>query len=272
MFDYEQSIWGRGEASKRWSDPTSFRLRQALAALRRLPAGSLVLEVGCGAGQFIRAIKQARPELNCHGSDISQAAITRAQEQRDGASYAVSAPYQLPHPSATFDAIVFFDVLEHVDNPARLLQEIRRVLKPSGLLYGFVPCEGDWTSLWYWLDKFQLKKDLTKKYAGHLQYFSRAALRQLLADNGWRIIRRRYSEHLVGQLAGVITFFLMNRLAKQQGLAQLNNEQFFAPVGSGSAFSRFKRLANVIIFCESSLLRFLPSPNVHLAAVKQKSA
>jgi hypothetical protein len=37
-FDYEQSLWGSGEASLRWSSPTSFRLEQALKALGELSA------------------------------------------------------------------------------------------------------------------------------------------------------------------------------------------------------------------------------------------
>ncbi len=152
-FNYEQSIWGRGEAGKRWSDPTSIRLRRALKALGHLPKHAKVLEVGCGAGQFIRAIHRFRPDLESFGCDISQAAIALAKKSADGVDYAVSTD-ALPYVDGAFDAVLIFDVLEHVAHPGLLLGEVGRVLKRGGLFFAFVPCEGDWLSLWHLLRFF----------------------------------------------------------------------------------------------------------------------
>ena len=287
-YNYEQSIWGRGEASLRWSDPTAFRLKQALNAIGNLPAGATVLEVGCGAGQFIRAIKKLRPELECAGCDISNEAVGIAKKQNDGVKYWVSSAYHVtcetspcPLPSTgsgqalcegewIFDAVLVFDVLEHVDDPAALLTEIRRVLKPNGIFYAFVPCEGDWLSLWHFLDKLHLKKDITKKHAGHIQYFSRASLKKLFGENQFTIERIRYSEHFVGQLLGILAFSLMNRAAKWPGMSQINNESYFSSQNSQSGLARvLKNIVNTCVYIESVLFSCFPSPNVHVVVRKK---
>ncbi|TAN32759.1 class I SAM-dependent methyltransferase [Patescibacteria group bacterium] len=268
-FDYEQSIWGAGEATLHYADPASFRLLQALDALARVKEGR-VLEVGCGAGQFIRAIKRARPELECCGCDISAAAVAKAKETGEGVRYDQSLEVELPYVNVCFDAVLVFDVLEHAQNTDALLAEINRVLAPGGVFYCFVPCEGDWLSLWNLLRKLNIKPDLTKKYAGHINYFSRCSLYDLLKKNNFRLKQLRYSEHSLGQILGVLTFILMARAAKKQNISQMNNEAFFARMKHGSKFySALKKVVNFLVNLESVLLCRVPSPNVHVISIKK---
>ncbi len=264
-FDYEVSIWGEGIATTAWSDPTSFRLRRAYEAVAALPEGARVLEVGAGAGQFIRAIKKKFPALECHGSDISHEALERARKSRDGVVYDLTAPEHLPYADGSIDAVLILDVVEHVSDPAGLLAEVRRVLAPQGILYCFVPCEGDVLSIWNLLDHFGLKKNLTRRFAGHINYFSRKSLAQLFEQQGFAAERVRYSEHLFGQLLGIMAFNLMARAAKRQGVGQLNNETYFQTqdVEKMNVTKLFKKMVNSIVYLESVLWQYLPSPNVH---------
>lgn len=287
-FNYEQSIWGRGEASLRWSDPTAFRLRQSLVALEDLPSESKVMEIGCGAGQFIRAIKKYRPDLHCLGSDISETAIEVARKiERNRkldhviawkgeevsvppiVEYTLSSQNKLPYVDSSLNAVLIFDVLEHVENPPAIVKEVCRVLKPGGIFYAFVPCEGDVTSLWNWLNKISLKKDLTKKHAGHINYFSRKSLIKLFTELDFKIIKLRYSEHILGQMLGILAFYLMERATKRERLTQINNEAYFTRNDSG-ILRKIKNIVNALVYFESWLLQKLPSPNMHAVLQKMK--
>lgn len=269
-FNYEQSIWGHGQASIALSSPTSFRLRQSLQSLANLPDNAKVMELGCGAGQFIREIKALRPTLACYGSDISDHAINLAKQANDGVSYDLSAEKKLPYEDNFFDAVLIFDVLEHVTDPGAILAEVHRTLKSGGVFYSFVPCEGDALSLWNLLRKFNIGTDLTKLYAGHINRFSRKELVKLVTSYGFTVDRIRYSEHVLGQLLGIAAFFSMDTFAKKNNLQQVNNEQYFYDLGKkgGGALQVIKDFVNTLVAVESMALSRLPSPNVHLTVRK----
>ncbi len=268
-FNYEQSIWGRGEASLRWKDPTAVRLKESLRSLGPLATGAKVLEVGTGAGQFIRAIKRLRSELDCFGCDISSEAIRIARAKNDGVAYEVSQDYHFPYADNSMDAVVIFDVLEHVADPKKLLAEVNRVLKTSGIFYAFVPCENDVSSLWHLLNFLHLKRNLTQKYAGHIQFFKRKELLKLFQEVNFTITRLRYSEHFVGQCLGVLAFLLMHRASQRLSGQQINNEAYFTRANGNTFISAIKNFVNRIVYLESSILSFLPSPNVHVTVFKK---
>lgn len=268
-FDYNKSVWGKGTASLKWSDPANVRLRRCMSAFSVLPENAKILEVGCGAGTFIRALKSARPAWQCHGTDVSETALTGAKSADDGVEYSLCDVAGLPYIDNDFDGVALFDVLEHVEKPGVFLKEISRVLKSGGVLYAFVPCEGDITSLWHLLDKLGLKRDLTKKYAGHINFFSRATLKEILRANNFSVDKICYAEHFLGQILGVAVFKAMNKCAKISGNSQLNNEEFFK--NSRKGYSTFiKNIVNYLVSLESTLFYFLPSPNVHLSARNKK--
>ncbi len=270
-FDYEKSIWGHGNANLKLSSPTSFRLRQSLQSLSNLKAGAKVLELGCGAGQFIREIKKIRPELDCYGCDISQHAIAIAKQANDGVTYDLSTENRSAYADNFFDAVIIFDVLEHVENPNLILSEVNRVLKNGGVFYSFVPCEADPLSFWNLLHKLGLKRELTRMYAGHINKFSRKSLINLVQSHNFSVQRIRYSEQVLGQLLGIAAFFSMDRFAKKSNLHQVNNEQYFYDLDQkgGGVLKIIKNIVNSLVAVESIIFSRVPSPNVHLTVVKK---
>lgn len=262
-------------ASLRFFDPAAFRLYQAGRVWKILPAGARILEVGCGAGQFIRAIKNFRPDLRCFGCDISALALENARQSGTGVDYEINTVESLPYSVNEFDAVLIFDVLEHAGDVPALLAEINRVLKPGGYLYSYIPCEGDWLSFWRYLSVLSVFKELTKNFAGHINRWSRRRWREVITGAGFSRYSSRYSEHLIGQTLNVATFWAMGRFAKEFPGQQINNEFFFSHLDqtSGSRIIKFlKFIVNSAVYAESFLWQLLPSPNWHAVWTKDISS
>jgi hypothetical protein len=143
-------------------------------------------------------------------------------------------------------------------------------------VYCFVPCEGDSLSFWHILDMLHLKKNITKQYAGHINYFSRKSLFNLVRSQGFDIKYVRYSEHVLGQLLGIVSFFMMHHWHKKTGAQQINNEDYFAQLNNQQAqglahalFKIFKKIVNGMISLGAHVFSRVPSPNVHLVLKKK---
>jgi 2-polyprenyl-3-methyl-5-hydroxy-6-metoxy-1,4-benzoquinol methylase len=109
------------------------------AILKRLPPSiDTVLDAGCGDGYLLFQIHRRNPMTILHGLDSDQTAIRLATQQLT--EHSVNAIlkaediYQLSYPDAMFDAVIFTDVIEHLEKPHRALSEISRVLKVGGIL------------------------------------------------------------------------------------------------------------------------------------------
>ena len=134
--------------------------------------GKRVLDLGCRSGALTRHFLDGNSVV---GLDVDAAALEKAAAlgieplQAD-----VEQP--LPLEDASFDAVVAGELLEHLRFPDALVAEIRRVLRPGGVLVGSVPNAFRVQSRLRFLRGRPPEDDPT-----HLRMFSPAALRELLA-------------------------------------------------------------------------------------------
>src|SRR6266702_4517630 len=99
--------------------------------------GMRVLDAGCGRGEVLLAC--ARRGAEVFGIDYSEGAVELSREtlaEVPGAEVVSGSVEALPWPDASFDRIVFGDVIEHLHSAQakRALLELHRVLRPGGLL------------------------------------------------------------------------------------------------------------------------------------------
>jgi ubiquinone/menaquinone biosynthesis C-methylase UbiE len=121
---YDSVYSGNHYAS--YSDATShFAFAELSAFIERFQLhDKRCLEVGSGRGYFQNLVKDYT------GTDLSQVVAERYQKP-----FFTSSAEELPFENASFDAIWSITVLEHIPSPEKALSEMRRVLKPGGLIF-----------------------------------------------------------------------------------------------------------------------------------------
>jgi SAM-dependent methyltransferase len=110
----------------------SIKLRGILRALGRTPAS--VLDVGCGDGRYLRQFNRLDvPADACFGLELDRAAVDRLAESGYPV-YCERVEDTDKIPERGIDLITMFHVIEHVDDPARVVTRLRNWLAPDGLL------------------------------------------------------------------------------------------------------------------------------------------
>ena len=110
-----------------------------LAQLERM-AGPLeqlrLLDLGAGMGGFAVAAALRGAQVTVSEYNPAYCEIVRLRAARHKLSIPIfnAAGEQLPFPNAHFDCVVCWDVIEHVQDPERVLAEIARVLRPGGMV------------------------------------------------------------------------------------------------------------------------------------------
>lgn len=141
------------------------RLARITRILGRGPACATLVDVGCSRGDFVAAA--AAFGFTAEGVEpaphIAEAARAAGRNVKTGLLQ------DLRYPDAHFDAVTLFEVIEHLAQPLPLLAEIRRILKPGGVLLASTGNGASWTALalkgrW---DYFSIEKD-----AGHVSFFN----------------------------------------------------------------------------------------------------
>ncbi|MDJ0460242.1 class I SAM-dependent methyltransferase [Streptomyces sp. H27-C3] len=129
---------------RRWYAHEARRLgdqADTLAALLHVgtayPAGSRVLEVGCGVGAQTLHLVEYSPGAHITAIDASQVSLSQARARfrdhpRSGqVTWRQADLFQLPYAEGSFGHLCICFVLEHLSDPRRALASLRRVLRPG---------------------------------------------------------------------------------------------------------------------------------------------
>lgn len=151
-----------------------FRSRNRLIeqTIRHLfPDAGSVLEIGCGTGYTLKALRNALPGAELTGTELFDEGLRVARERWPGMRLIQADARALPF-DREFDLAGAFDVLEHIDEDGSALVELRRVVRPGGGVIVTVP-----QHQWLW--------SAADDYAHHQRRYSRSQLVSLVETAGF---------------------------------------------------------------------------------------
>lgn len=188
IYEEEVPIFAQEGNADYYLDPAQLdNFRDKLAWVRSvLRDGATLLDAGANYGHFLAVAGEV---YRARGFDISPAAVAWSRD-RFGVDNRVASIYALPAELAgPFDAIVSFDVIEHVDDPRRALRSMHDALQPGGLMFLTTPDAGSVVARllgarWHYLDPIQ-----------HIVLFNRRNLAQLLDETGFEVVAMRTIGH-----------------------------------------------------------------------------
>jgi SAM-dependent methyltransferase len=232
------------------------------------PLQGRVLDVGCGAGSVAKAVKRARPDLQIFGCDLSQSALSIAKAEPRGVEFRLATAEQLPFGDAEFDFVWIFDVLEHVDDPERVLREVARVLKPGGGFHIVLPLEGQpWTL--YRLIGCGTRWTAKVRHGGHIQIFSAERFRAMASACGLPVVRSRWSYHVLLQVLDLLYFSWLDVRGPVAGSVEDMSSSRHGFLGA--LMRTATRATATAAWTEARLLRALPGGCGHFTCVKSAS-
>ncbi len=126
--EHEVSGWSAEGLGRR------IRLFERMVPGFPLPKGARILELGCGAGTYVRHLAGLGHWVV--GVDYAMPSLQRAVEADPGRKghYVAADGYDLPFRPASFDLVVCIGVLQALSRPERIFDEITRLLRPRGIL------------------------------------------------------------------------------------------------------------------------------------------
>jgi ubiquinone/menaquinone biosynthesis C-methylase UbiE len=127
-----------------------------------------LLDVGCGIGEILGYYQ------NSIGVDINSACVNYCKSI--GLKAKVMKSDKLPFKNEKFDTVMFDNVLEHIDNPTKIIKEIYRVMKKNSYLLVGVPGKKG----------FSYDPD-------HKIFYDKKKLKQTFKDNNFKFVKNFYT-------------------------------------------------------------------------------
>ncbi len=172
--------------------PVTTRLRAIVQGgrvrmLKRLvPRGATVMEVGCGEGQLLQAIKaDGDPSWRVVGVDISEqacAALRAAGIEMHCAQFEA-----LEWPVGSVDVVIMNQVIEHLADPRACVARAMSLLRPGGRLFIETPSVHSWDRDWVAPDRWG-----GWHCPRHWSLYTRESLTALLEQQGLEVERSEY--------------------------------------------------------------------------------
>ena len=178
--DWDRHWDACGEAAE-GNSANLYRRRMILGLLGRLPAAATVLDIGSGQGEFAIFLRETYPDVAVWGVEYSTAGVERGRAAAAARGVEINftqldllQPVTLGPDQPAAEYAVCSEVLEHVNDPVRLLRNSKSLLVPGCRVVVTVPGG---------------PRSAFDRHIGHRRHFKAADLRGVLTDAGYVVER-----------------------------------------------------------------------------------
>lgn len=131
-YNYQKSYWNKMADSKNFTTPFQFNVFS-----KYISKNDIILDIGCGYGRTLDQLYE-KGYNNLYGIDFSKNMIDRGKLQYPHLNLKCTDSKTLEYENNSFDAVIILAVLTSIisdDDQKALISEIRRILKPKGVIY-----------------------------------------------------------------------------------------------------------------------------------------
>jgi len=170
--EYYEEYW------KNWGElksqgPASRHVRRIIFSILSKIRFSSIFDVGCGTGTFLQEISKKYPSVKIHGSDFADESVDIAQKNNPGGHF-LQLDIAQASPSQKYELVTCIDVLEHIQDDVKALQNMHvmtgkyfLLIVPTGPLF-----------------------HQEAQNVGHVHGFSKTEINRKLEQVGFKIIKK----------------------------------------------------------------------------------
>jgi len=186
-----------------------------LEAIRRLlKEGDKVLDVGCGLGIYTSNPLSYLP-VSITAIDVDPKTVDYANDRNQNSNLEfVVALGETFETDDKYDLIICSHILEHIEEPIKLLKNMGKLIKEGGLLYVAIPNGFGWFEMQNFLPRMLWRlswgrkliekmiggnyKDSLNREDWHINFFTVKRIKRILENSGWQVVGQINDEFLGG--------------------------------------------------------------------------
>ncbi|MEH2324645.1 MAG: class I SAM-dependent methyltransferase [Nostoc sp.] len=230
-------------------------------------AGKHVLDIACGEGYGCALLANAAKSVV--GVDISSEVVEYATNEYstyNNVRFIVGSCDSVPLPDNSIDVVTSFETIEHHDKHEEMMQEIKRVLKPDGVLIISSPNRLTYSDEPKYSNPFHVKElyydelaALLRRYFGYVEIY------------GQRIAIGSFIFKLENSKANIFKAYTTDSKKVEQKVSSLNAPIYFFAICSNKSFTTKPEIDSVYIDNQDDLLKLMEISRHQTGEVLERS-